>query len=235
MADLRPAKAARRRRPWFVAIAIVAVLLVAGALALRHFARADQLTALLVGQVRTQLDAELVLGGEATFGFVPKLHLHLPQSALRGHAGSRPFLAADAVDVVVPWRTLWADHYVIERIELDRPRLDLDALDAWLAARPAGPGPVDLNFALAASDGVIVSGGKEIAGGVNLDLATAGDIGGWLSRIGTSSADRADAPLIPPLAGTAQAHSVQIGNTHLEGVEVEMRDGESAPAPRQPP
>lgn len=207
----------RRRRRWpFVLLALVLLGGIGGALVLRHYTQPAKLTALLVEQARTQFGIDLALAGDAGFGFVPRLHLRLP--APHAKSGGDAVLEADAVDVVVPWRTLWGERIEIERIEIDRPRLDLDALSRWLASRPSGGAAPEVRFAVKLRDGELLSGGKPVAEGLNLDFANAGDLAAWLAQV----REPASTTLLPPLAGKGSAGSVQIGSTRVEGLEIEV-------------
>jgi hypothetical protein len=214
----------RRRRRWPIVLAIVAALLAIGLLMLRHYTRPETLTALLIENARSQLGAELGVCETGRFGFTPNLHLTLTNPSLKQTPQSLAFLSADSLDVIMPWATLWSDRYDIERIELARPVIDLDALDAWLAARPASD-PVDVRFALRATDAALVSGGKVIAKDVDLDFASTGDISAWLANRPGSSAR---STLLPPLAGTIDAAVVEIAGTRVEGLHIESREDEAA-------
>lgn len=214
----------RRRRRWSIALAVVVALFAIGALMLRHYTRPETLTALLIDNARSQLGAELGLSETGRFGFTPNLHLTLARPSLKETPESLPFLSADSVDVVMPWATLWSDRYDIERIELVRPVLDLDALNTWFAARPAST-PVDVRFALRATDATLVAGGKMIAKDVDLDFASTGDISAWIANRPGSSAR---STLLPPLAGTVDAAVVEIDGTRVEGLHIESREDEAA-------
>lgn len=221
----------RRRSRWPFVLLALALLGGAAALALRHYTRPQQLTSALIGQTRSLLGADLSLGGEARYGFWPKLHVVLPQPALRAPGAGSAFLRADRLEAALPWRTLWADRYEIERIDLVRPTLDLDALSAWLAARPpSNSAAPDIRFALHVDDATLVAGGQPVAQGVNLDFASRGDLAAWFAQIGPQMT-----PLLPPLSGSAKASSLQIGDTRLEGVHIELRDDAvQPPTPPQP-
>lgn len=217
-----PAPPRPRRRRWPYALLAIALLGGATALALRHYTRPEQVTALLVAQTHELLGAELVIHGEARYGVLPKLRAILPKPALRLPGAATPFVRADALEVVLPWRNLWADRYEIERLELVRPVLDLDALAAWLATRPPSQAaPPQVRFAVHLDGGTVVKDGQPLARGVNLRFASAGDLAAWLERW---RAQPDTAPLLPPLAGSADAAEIQFGETRLEGVHVELRD-----------
>jgi hypothetical protein len=220
----------RRRRRWLIALALLVGLGVIGAIALRHYSRPQKLTALLIEQTRSLLGAELVLGGVAGFDFSPNLHLVLPKPALKSTSTSNAMLSAATVEVVVPWHSLWNDRIDIERLEIERPVFDLDALSSWLAARPAGGSPPDVRFSLRVRDGMITAGGKSVAQGLNLEFANAGDLAAWLAK--QRSADVA-AGVLPPLSGNANVQSVQFGDTRIEGLHVEI-SGDDATTPPQP-
>ncbi|GAA0723067.1 hypothetical protein [Dokdonella soli] len=226
-------KRPRRGRRWLFALLALALCCGLGALALRHYLQPDQLTALLIEQTRSALGADLAVTGAAGFGFVPNLHLVLPRPALKAPGTGTAFLAADSLDAVVPWRSLWSGRYEIERIELVKPTLDLDALSAWLAARPQPRAALpDVRFSLHVSDGSVMRGEKPIAQGIRMDFASSGDVAGWLAKFDPKSAA---VPLLPPLGGSADVSSVQIGDTRLDGMHVEVRDdGVTAKPSKQP-
>ncbi|HVV96222.1 MAG TPA: AsmA family protein [Rhodanobacteraceae bacterium] len=214
----------RRRR---IALAAAALLLVAGAFAAWYGTRPETLTSFLIGQARSRLGASLALNGPARFGFVPALHLVLPQPKLGDPASATPFLRAETADVVVPWSVLWSDRVEIRSVELVKPTLDVDALDRWLAAQPTSGELPDVRFAIRANGASIVAGGKTIASGVDLDLASSGDVSNWLHE---RAANPAAAPLLPPLRGTLRATNVEIDGMRLEGVRIETSDDDTTPA-----
>jgi len=217
MAEQAPQRPRRRR--WPRVLLALLVLGVIGAFAVHHYTRPQRLTALLIEQVRDQLGAELTLGSDAGYTLVPGLRAELPQPMLK--AQGNVLLRADALRAKVPWRTLWADAYEIERIELVRPVFDLDALRAWLAARPKSTAtPPDVRFALRVEHGSVVAAGKPVAEDITLDLANRADLAAWLARFDPHSADA----LLPPVAGSVEAKAIQIGDTRLEDVHVEIRD-----------
>jgi len=219
--DARPR---RHRRRW---LTVLGLLFVLGAIVLHRYSRPERLTAFLIEQTRGLTGAELSLGGVAGFDFSPNLHLVLPKPALKSKDSA--LLTAASLDVAVPWHTLWSDRIDIERIVVEQPVLDLDALKAWLAARPPSNSSTDVRFVLDLRNGTILSGGKKLAEGVDLQLANAGDLAGWLQKW-QAAGNKIDA--LPPLDGNAAARSVEIGGTRIEGLRVEL--GNDAPAPAKP-
>ena len=73
---------------------------------------------------------------------MPEVVLHDVDARLPG-AGS-PMLVADTVRVAMPWSTLRSrgNDLVIDRVELDRPRLDLAEFTRWRASRPPSKQPL---------------------------------------------------------------------------------------------
>jgi hypothetical protein len=227
MPDTEPRKPRRRRR---IALAILVMLVVVGALVLRHYSRADRLTALIVDQARGALGAELSVGEAAHYDFWPTLHLVLPSPSLKS-SGTVAFVKADSLEVLVPWHTLWSDRYDIERIDVIRPVLDLDALSAWLATRPASTAPPpDVRFSLHLVDGTATAAGKTIAQGLAMDFVNSGDVAAWFERL---RAQPNASGLVPPLNGSADAAVLQIDTTRLEGVHLDVRDDAAPSAKRE--
>lgn len=217
----------RRRRRWLVALIVLAALGLAAAIAVHRYSRPQRLADLLVDQVRAQLGAELQLGGDAGFQLMPRLRAALPRPRLV--AGGRVVVQADAIAASVPWRTLWADRLEIEQIELQRPRLDLDALRAWLASRPASNAPApDVRLALRIVDGEVIDGGTSVAQGIQADFSNHADLVAWLAALRSDGEART---LLPPASGRASAESLQFGETRLEGVRIELRDDTTDPRP----
>jgi hypothetical protein len=224
MPDTAP-KPARRKRRWPIALLALALLAGVAALLLHHYSRPDRLTALLVGQARSQLGLELSVGERPGYSLRPHLQAVLPQLQLK--ANGQVLLSAQALGATVPWHTLWADRYEIERIELIRPLLDLDVLREWLASRPTSDAATpDVRFALHVEDATLMSAGKPLAEGVNLRFSNGDDLSAWLAKFDAAGSTS----LLPPLTGSADAAAIQFGDTRLEDVHVEVRD-DAPPAP----
>lgn len=216
--------ARRLRRPRLVRVLFVLLALGAVAAVLVHrYTRPRRITAMLVERVRSDLGAELRLGGDAGYAFMPGLRAVLPQPELV--AGGARVLRADSLRAALPWHTLWSSRLEIEKIELVRPVLDLDALHAWLAAMPPSQASVpDVRFALHVESGSVLRAGKPVAEGVTMDLANRDDLAAWLRHW-----DIAGDALLPPVSGSVHVDAAQIGDTRIEGLHVEVRD-DTAPA-----
>ena len=220
-----------RRRRWPIVLAALVIVVGSVAFAVRHYTRPERLTAILVAQARSTLGADLATSGAATFGFFPNLSVALPNPTLKAHGVATVMVRADTLRAVVPWNFLWSNEVDIERIELVRPVLDIDALNAWLATRPASGAPVpDVRFSLRVDDGTITSGGKSIAQGLSLRFANSADLATWYSRLGATPTS-----LIPPLSGSADASMLQFGDTRLDDVHIKIADGVKEPTQSRRP
>ena len=215
------ARAPRRRR-WRVLLAVSALVAIA-AIAAHHWLHPHAITTLLVERVHSDLGAQLRLDGDGRYAFLPALSAVLPKPVLAGTDAT--IARADAVRAIVPWRTLWSDRIEIERIELVRPVVDLDALHAWLARRPVAASPLpDVRLTIHVEDGTLLHDGKAVAEGVTLDLANSADIAAWLARW-----NGAPDTLLPPVTGSAGVRTLQVGDVRVEGLRIDVRDNPAKP------
>ena len=218
----------RRRRRWPLLLLALAVIAIPVGLALRHYVQPQQVTALLIQQTRGALGVELGIKGNAGIGLWPRLHVLLPDPSLQTGGATTAFARAQSLEAVLPWSTLWGDRLVIERINLIRPTLDLNALSDWLATRPPSTSaPPDVRFTLHVEDATVMAGRQVIAQGLNMDFSNQGDLMAWLERATAAPT----AASLPPLRGRASAAMLKLGETQLEGVEIELGD-KASPAPQ---
>ena len=122
------------------------LLIGAGALALGALAAAvvsvylllqpDRFTAMLQEQAHGA-GLELNLASPASPTLFPRPALGLSGITLNAEGDDSPILFATSGRLVLPWSTLLGGPTAITQMEVDSPRVDLDALQSWIAARPA--------------------------------------------------------------------------------------------------
>lgn len=98
----------------------------------------ERFTAMLQDQAR-QAGLELSLASPASPTLFPRPALELQGLTLTAQGASMPILLAANGRLALPWSTLFGGPTVISRLEIDAPRVDLDALQAWLSSLPSGP------------------------------------------------------------------------------------------------
>lgn len=129
-----------RKRRWPKILAAFAVLLLIGAWWVNRQLEPDRLTALVLSQAGESLGLELTIEGTPDYALRPEPRLVLPKLSARQPGAATPLLHAERAEVSLPWDTLLGGgSLVITRLELERPVLDLAALAAWQATRPAAP------------------------------------------------------------------------------------------------
>ena len=92
--------------------------------------------------LQTQAQAaglELNLASPASPTLFPRPALDLHGITLNAEGANVPILLAARGQLALPWRTLLGGPTVISQLEIDSPRVDLDALQDWLASLPARP------------------------------------------------------------------------------------------------
>lgn len=133
----------------------------------------DRFTAMLQTQARNA-GLELHLASPASPTLLPRPALDLDGITLNAEGASVPILLAARGQLALPWRTLFGGPTVISQLQIDAPRVDLDALQAWLAAMPASPGSVPPNIpridtGVRITRGTVVRGDQLLLGNVNLE------------------------------------------------------------------
>lgn len=101
----------------------------------------DRFTAMLKEQA-TNAGLQLTLSSPASPTLFPRPALHLEgitliaSNANPPNGSSYPILQAANGRLVLPWRTVFGGPMVISRMQINSPRVDLDALQAWLISLP---------------------------------------------------------------------------------------------------
>lgn len=134
------APAAKRSRwPLYAGAVIVGLILLLALL--RHLMQPEYLSATLLRQAEAATGLSLRLSSPADVSLWPDLNIVLRGLEARSEPGARPLLVAERVELALPWSSLWGAEIELQALRLQRPRLDRDALNAWLAAQPSTPGP----------------------------------------------------------------------------------------------
>jgi len=98
----------------------------------------DRFTAMLKNQA-SEAGLQLTLSSPASPTLFPRPALQLEGITLVANGAgpnAMPILLAANGRLVLPWRTLFGRQLVISRMQINSPRVDLDALQAWLMNLP---------------------------------------------------------------------------------------------------
>lgn len=164
------------RRPWRIALisvaAVIAVLVLAGVITVYVLLQPERFTQMLQGQAR-EAGLELSLSQPASPSLFPRPALELKGITLSAEGATAPIMLAARGRLVLPWRTLFRGPTVISQLEIDAPRLDLTALQAWLAQLPASsasPAPAlpRISAGVVIRDGSLVRGNSLLLDKLNL-------------------------------------------------------------------
>lgn len=164
-----------RTHPWrTLACALLALLLIvalAGILIVRSLLQPQRFTALLQSQL-ANADLTLSAGKPAAPALWPHPAVRLQGFSLSNAGAAMPLLTATQARIVVPWRALLHRELLIERIEIDSPRIDLEQLQALLARLPQNAGAPQLphiGTGVRISDGTLVRGDTPLLLDINAE------------------------------------------------------------------
>ena len=96
----------------------------------------DRFTAMLQTQARA-VGLNLSLASPASPSLFPRPALDLHGITLNAEGSNAPILLAARGRLALPWRTLFGGPTVISQLQIESPRVDLDALQTWMATLPA--------------------------------------------------------------------------------------------------
>jgi len=152
-----------------LAMTVVLIAVIAADLLLQP----DRFTAMLQTQARTA-GLELNLASPATPTLFPRPALELYGITLSAQGANAPILLAARGSLALPWRTLFGGSTVITQLQIDAPRVDLDALQAWLAALPAraegtAPNIPRIDTGVSINRGSVVRGNQVLLDNVALE------------------------------------------------------------------
>jgi AsmA protein len=179
----------------------------------------DRFTAMLQNQA-ANAGLELNLSRPASPSLFPRPALDLHGITINAQGANRPILLASGGRLALPWRTLLGGPTVITRLEINSPRVDLDALQAWINALPArGPDtPPDIpriDTGVSIDHGSVVRGDQLLLGNLSLE---AGSLASGVPFPLSVSANTADGmPLQLRLSATPriQGNALQLENIAL--------------------
>jgi hypothetical protein len=161
-----------RRFAWRIA-GIVALLFLLVVGSLLYVAQPQRATRLILDQLGRSLGLEITASaGEYQLRGTPTLSVR--NVVAREPGAAKPLLRADRIFLSLPWSTIRArgSDLTVEKIELDRPVIDMDALQHWLQQRPPGETRIPtLTRGLRIRDGSLVAAGWMLSD-VGLDLPT---------------------------------------------------------------
>jgi len=179
----------------------------------------DRFTAMLQSQARAA-GLELNLANPATPTLFPRPALDLRGITLSAQDANMPILLAARGRLALPWRTLFGGPTAITQLQIDAPRVDLDALEAWLTALPARPEGASPNIPRI-DTGVSISRGSVVRGNQllldNVALETGNLVSGQTFPLRMSATTASGTPLLLVLSTTPriQGNSLQLDNIAL--------------------
>jgi uncharacterized protein involved in outer membrane biogenesis len=179
----------------------------------------DRFTAMLQTQAHNA-GLELILASPASPTLFPRPALELSGITLNAPGANASILFAGRGRLTLPWQTLLGGPPVITRLEIDSPRVDLDALQEWLAALPAQPAGTPPNIpridtGISISRGSVVRGNELLLGDVSLEAGSL--ISGQPFPLSLSATTAAKTPLQLRLSATPriQGNTLQLDNIKL--------------------
>nr|WP_109724601.1 AsmA family protein [Fulvimonas soli] len=185
----------------------------------------ERFTAMLQAQARGA-GLELSLASPARPGLLPRPGLELEGLTLAADGASAPILLAARGRLALPWRTLFGGPVAITRLEIDSPRVDLDALRAWLGALPPAPARATavprIDAGVRISHGSLVEGNEVLLDELQLDTGSLRS--GRPFPLSLSARDAAGVPLRAELTAVPRIHGDAL---QLDGLGVHLSRGDA--------
>ncbi|KZC18136.1 membrane assembly protein AsmA [Rhodanobacter sp. FW510-R12] len=198
-------------------LALAAVL--AAVVAVYLLLQPERFTRMLQTQARSA-GLELNLSSPASPTLFPRPALDLNGITLNAAGASAPILLAARGQLVLPWHTLFGGPTVISQLQIDSPRVDLDALQEWLAALPSHPVGSPPNIPRI-DTGVDINHGSVVRGNAvlldNVSLEAGRLISGQPFPLNLSATTAAHTPLQLRLSATPriEGSTLQLDNVSL--------------------
>ncbi len=207
------------RRLLIGAGALAFAALIAALIAVYLLLQPDRFTAMLQEQAHSA-GLELNLASPASPTLFPRPALDLHGITLNAEGADSPILLASRGRLVLPWRTLLGGPTAIAQMEVDAPRVDLDALQDWLATSPpqtanAAPAIPRIDAGISIEHGSVVRGDHVLLNNVTLSAGTLAP--GQEFPLNMSASTAAGAPLQLRLTATPrmQGSAMQLDNIQL--------------------
>lgn len=198
---------------------LAAAALLAAVIAVYLLLQPDRFTRMLQTQARAA-GLELNLASPASPTLFPRPALDLNGITLNAEGANVPILLAARGQLALPWHTLFGGPTVISQLQIESPRVDLDALQAWLAGLPVRPTGVPPNIpridtGVSISRGSVVRGNEVLLDNVSLEAGSL--ISGRPFPLGLSAITASGTPLQMRLSATPriQGNALQLDNVSL--------------------
>lgn len=198
---------------------LVLVLVLAAVIAVYLVLQPDRFTRMLQKQARAA-GLELNLASPASPTLFPRPALDLDGITLNAQGASAPILLAARGQLALPWHTLLGGPTVISQLQIDSPRVDLDALQDWLAALPAQPEGTPPNIprietGVSINHGSLVRGNEVLLDNVSLEAGNL--ISGQPFPLSLSARTAAGIPLQLRLSATPRikGNALQLDNISM--------------------
>lgn len=164
------------RRLLVAASVLALAALLAMAISVYLLLQPDRFTVMLQQQAH-EAGLKLNLGSPASPTVFPRPALDLRGITLIAEGADDPILLASRGRLVLPWSTLLGGPVAITQMEVDEPRVDLAALQSWLAAQPSPPtnaAPVipRIDTGISIERGSLVHGDQLLLNNVKLTVGT---------------------------------------------------------------
>lgn len=215
------------RRPLIAAGTLLLAALLVAAVTLYLLLRPDRFTALLQDEAQ-KAGLTLNLASPASPTLFPRPALELSGITLSADGADTPLLLAAHGRLALPWRTLFGGPPAITQMEVDAPRVDLDALQSWLAAlrlQSTGAAPTipRIDTGIRIQHGSLVRGDRLLLN--NVTLRTGSLAPGQPFPLEVSAATGSGAPLQLRLVATPHMRDRTL---LLDNIEVHAAQGNGA-------
>ncbi len=136
--DTKTSPVPARRRRWLIYILILVCVLLALSALVRWLLQPEQLVPLILDRSGKALGLDITADRSAEVRLRGEPQLVVRKLVVREPGAKTVVLSAERMLIALPWSTLRSrgKDLTVRRIELDAPRLELTALQAWLAKRP---------------------------------------------------------------------------------------------------